>query len=201
MRMALSLVNRYTQRLQRAPYSTKMATSCFIFSASDFVCQRYVEKKDFKDYSYARTFRQAMLATLFFAPTLHVWHSKLIPFVTKSIKSKFRTIATSYVLGEGLLSPYCLTSALFLFEYLRSHDVNSGVKNVQEKFWPTLMRSYQFWGIISLFTYSVIPIHVRPVFTNCWSFLWQIYMSNVSNSNIQIEEERDEDIIPSIQLA
>jgi len=181
MKILGSLFQRYVQRLQTKPYSTKMATSCFIFTTSDFICQRFVEKKTSEDYSYLRTFRQAMFGTLYGAPILHLWHSKFIPRATSFFKNKFQKVAASYALGEGVFSPYSLAVALFSFELLNSYRVENATRNVKEKFWPTLFRSFQFWGVISLFTYSVVPIYFRPVWTNCWSLTWQIYLSFIAN--------------------
>jgi len=196
MNFARSLFQKYTQRLQKKPYSTKMATSCFIFTISDYVCQTYIEKKTSADYNYVRTFRQAMFGTLFVSPSLHVWHSHFIPAVTRPLKTRFATVATSVALGETLLSSYFLSSVLFFYDFMASHSFESGKRNVQEKFWPTFLRSFQYWSGVSLMTYSIIPIHFRPVFSNCFSFAWQIYMSYIAN----LKQDSNE-IIPNISAS
>jgi len=158
-----------------------MATSCFIFGASDFICQRFVEKKPAEEYSYSRTLRQAMFGTLYAAPILHLWHSKVIPRATSTLKGQFQKVAASYALGEGVFSPYSLAVVLFAYEFMNNYRVDDATRNVKEKFWPTLCRSFQFWGVISLFTYSIVPIYFRPVWTNCWSLSWQVYLSFIAN--------------------
>jgi len=164
-----------------------MTTSCFVFSSGDFLCQRYIEKKTGDDYSYTRTLRQALFGTFMVAPTLHLWHSRIIPAVTKPFQSRFKQIAVSYVLGEGLLSPYFLVVALFYYGYTKNFDFEEGRVNMTEKFFSTVLRSFQFWGVVSLFTYSVVPIIYRPVFSNCFSIAWQAYLSHVANAQRKAE--------------
>ena len=181
MKFFSNLFQRYTNSLRTAPYSTKMLTSCLVFGTSDVICQIGIEKKTMQDYSPLRTFRQAMIGTFFVAPTLHLWHSYAIPFATRSLRSKVKIMATSYLLGEGVLSPYFLSTTLFFYEYLGTWDLNETIEGVKEKFIPTLIKSFQFWGVVSLFTYSIVPPIFRPVFSNCFSLIWQIYLSYIAN--------------------
>jgi len=183
MRSLSSVFQRYSTSLKTSPYSTKMATTSFIYFAGDFICQKFIEKKTLENYHYERTFKQTLVGTFFVAPILHNWHSRIIPLITKPLTSRFKVIAVSYMLGEGVLSPFFLASILFLYEYIKTYDAGAGKRNVKEKFLPTLVRAYQFWGGISLFTYSIVPLCFRPVFTSCWSLLWNIYVSKVANSN------------------
>jgi len=71
---------------------------------------------------------------------------------------------------------------------------------LNEKFFTTLLRSFQFWGIVSMFTYSIVPIIYRPVWTNCFSIAWQAYLSHVANAQRTtelLEELEDIDPYPS----
>lgn len=197
MKFLSSLFQRYTHSLTVRPYTTKMATSFFVFSSGDFICQRYIEKRSAQHYDYTRTFRQAVFGTLMVAPTLHIWHSKMIPVIIKPFQSRFKQVAVSYALGEGLLSPYFLMIALFYYGYTKKFDFEEGRANLNEKFLTTLLRSFQFWGIVSMFTYSIVPIIYRPVWTNCFSIAWQAYLSHVANAQRTTEHlEELEDIDP-----
>jgi len=180
-----TLLSRYTSSLIHSPYKTKMATAGFTYFLADCICQGYIEKKTKEDYCGTRALRQGAVGAFFAAPSLHVWHSNLLPKVVKYCRGNVSRVAVSVLLNETLFATYFISFLLFSFEALKKRSVDEGVQNVQDKFVPAFGASVKFWPWISLINYSVVPIHLRPVFVSCWSVVWQSYLSYLSNNVVQ----------------
>jgi len=121
---------------------------------------------------------------LFAAPSLHVWHSIILPKVVKNCSRTMTKVLVSVFLNETVLAGYFVSCLLFSFQALKTMSVNEGVQNVKEKFVPAIQTSVKFWTGISFINYGLIPIHLRPVFVSCWSVVWQSYLSYISNNRV-----------------
>jgi len=180
-----TLLSKYTSNLIHSPYKTKMATAGFTYFLADCICQGYIEKKSSEDYCVTRAIRQGSVGAFFAAPSLHVWHSNILPKVVKYCTRNVTRVAVSVVLNETIFATYFISFLLFTFEALKTKSVEAGTQNVQDKFSNAFTSSLKFWPMISLINYSFVPIHLRPVFVSCWSVLWQSYLSYISNNMIQ----------------
>jgi len=179
-----TLLRRYNGALLKSPYKTKMATAGFTYFLADCICQNHIEKKESEDYSLVRSLRQASVGALFAAPSLHVWHSIILPKVVKNCTRTMTKVLVSVFLNETILAGYFVSILLFSFEALKKMNVDAGVQNVKDKFVPAIQTSVKFWTGISFINYGLIPIHFRPVFVSCWSLVWQSYLSYVSNNRV-----------------
>lgn len=193
----ISILGRYNKALLNAPYKTKMATAGITYFIADCICQGKVEKKEIQDYSPLRSARQASVGAFFAAPSLHVWHSILLPKVVKFCTRNAARVMLSVFLNETAFASYFIICLLFSFETLKTMSVKAGADNVQTKFTSVLGASMKFWTWISIVNYSLVPIHLRPVFVSCWSMVWQTYVSYVSNNQklqaeAALEKEREE---------
>jgi hypothetical protein len=191
------LLRKYNQALLRSPLKVKMFTAGTTYFIADNICQRFIEKKSSNDYSLDRSGRQAAVGALFAAPSLHMWHSSILPKIIKPIVGRFRGVLLAVFLNETLLASYFICALLFSFEALKKGDIQAGVQNVKEKFSSAIVTSMKFWTGISFVTYGLMPIHMRPVFVSCWSVVWQSYLSYVANNKLNQKEnvmEEEEDL-------
>jgi len=183
-----------------------MLTAGTTYFIADNICQRKIEKKDAVKYSLERSLRQAAVGCFFAAPSLHIWHSSILPKLIKPISGRFKAVALAVFLNESLLGSYFICSLLFAFEALKKRDPKAGVENVKQKFGTAMVTSVKFWTGISFINYGLMPVHLRPVFVSCWSIVWQSYLSYMSNNKLtqtgtviveetQVEETK-EDFIP-----
>jgi len=163
-----------------------MATAGFTYFLADSICQNYIEKKHHVEtqegYSYDRSLRQASVGAFFAAPSLHVWHSLILPKIVAGCTRNVSRVFVSVLLNETVLAGYFVSCLLFSFEALKMQSVEAGAQNVQEKFVPAMESSVKFWTGISVVNYALVPVHLRPVFVSCWSIVWQSYLSYVSNN-------------------
>lgn len=188
-----TLLSRYNNALLHSPYKTKMATAGCTYFLADVICQNFIERKASKpslqDYSPIRSLRQGSVGFFFAAPSLHVWHSIILPKLVKACTKTYVRVCASVLLNETVLAGYFISMLLFSFEALRTLSVQKGAQNVQEKFIPSIQSSVKFWTGISFINYGLMPVHLRPVFVSCWSVIWQTYLSYVSNNKLQNASE------------
>jgi len=173
-----------------------MATAGFTYCLADYICQSHIEKKPTEDYSIERSLNQASVGAFFAAPSLHVWHSLILPKIVKFCTKNISRVLVSVFLNETVLAGYFVSCLLFSFESLRKKSLEAGAENVKEKFLPAIESSMKFWTGISFVNYGLVPIHLRPVFVSCWSVVWQSYLSYLSNNQLKIESQ---EIIPEIK--
>jgi protein Mpv17 len=192
---SMNLLSRYNNSILRAPYKTKMATAGTTYFIADNICQRFIEKKSSEQYSFTRSLRQAAVGALFAAPSLHIWHSGILPKLIKPIAGKMKGVLVAVFLNETVLASYFIGCLLFSFEALKHLNPQAGVKNVKEKFGSAIVTSMKFWTGISFINYGLMPIHLRPVFVSCWSVVWQSYLSYVSNNKVMLDEKKGTKIV------
>lgn len=179
-----SLLNRYNNSLLASPYKTKMATAGFTYLLADCICQRSIEKRDLQHYSPLRSFRQGSVGAFFAGPSLHIWHSIILPKLVQACTRNMTRVLVSVLLNETVFASCFISCLLFSFETLRTMDIQAGAQNVQNKFGTSLQASMKFWTGISFVNYGLVPIHLRPVFVSCWSVVWQSYLSYLSNNKM-----------------
>lgn len=182
IKVPANVLSKYNSALLKSPYRTKMATAGFTYFLADCICQKYIEKNENKDHE--RSIRQASVGAFFAAPSLHVWHSKILPRIVKHCTKNYTRVLVSVFLNESILAGYFISCLLFSFESLKHRSFEAGIHNVQDKFLPALETSVKFWTGISFINYGFVPIHLRPVFVSCWSIVWQSYLSYISNNRL-----------------
>jgi len=161
-----------------------MITAGSTYFLADCICQNYIEKRAEENHNYTRSMRQAGVGAFFAAPTLHVWHSMMLPKIVKGCTGFMTRLGLSVLLNETILAAWFVSVILFSFEALKDGDVQAGVDNVKEKFAPAISTSVKFWTPISIINYGLMPVHLRPFFVNCWSMVWQSYLSYVANNKV-----------------
>ena len=184
-----NILQKYNQLLIDAPYKTKMVTAGTTYFLGDFVCQNLIEKKPGQEKSIFRSLRQGAVGLLFAGPSLHIWHSKMLPALVKPFTGRLTTLAAAVVFNELIIGSYFVASLLFAFEAIKKRDINAGIQNVKEKFPSAIIMSIKFWTGVSVLNFGFMPIHLRPVFVSCWSIVWQSYLSYVSNN--QLNKQND----------
>ena len=174
--------NRYNRALLESPYKTKMATAGFAFFVADVICQRFIEHKKGNDYSINRTLRQSFVGTFVSGPSLHVGHTMIIPNITKYFATRPAKVLVSMLISETMFNLYFACTLLFCFEFIRTMSVDSSLKEVELKVWSAFWNSMKFWPFVNIVSFSVVPVHFRPLFINFFSIIWQTYLSYVSNN-------------------
>jgi len=206
IRVPKTLLASYNRSLLASPYKTKMATAGFTYFLADCICQDYIEKREAGNHCFKRSLRQASVGAFFAAPSLHVWHSLILPKIVKGCTRTFPRVLVSVFLNETVLAGYFVSCLLFSFEALKRGNVEAGKENVKEKFVPAMKSSIRFWTGISFINYGLIPIHLRPVFVSCWSVVWQSYLSYVSNNRVvDMQEilnpnEKEEELVMPLNM-
>ena len=90
------MLAKYTKLLIKHPYPTKMLTSGIVFVTSDFIVQKFIEKKKFSELSIRRMAVGFAVGGFYLAPWIHIWFSKGIPAVVSKLpgsKKIFKNMA------------------------------------------------------------------------------------------------------------
>lgn len=115
-KLPASLLKKYNNSLIISPYRTKMATAGFTYFLADYICQSSIEKRDLQDYSSSRSLRQASVGAFFAAPSLHVWHSIILPKVVKSCTKNDSSLCLSFVEWDCTRQLFHHLSLIFLWD-------------------------------------------------------------------------------------
>jgi len=185
LRFFSSGLQKYNRCLLEAPYKTKMLTTGTTYFLGDCVCQNLIEDKSAREKSMTRSLKQGAVGMFFAGPSLHIWHSNILPKLVKPFTGRLSYLVAAVVFNELIIGSYFVASLLFAFEALKKRDINAGIQNMKEKFPSAILMSIKFWTGVSILNFGFMPVHFRPVFVSCWSIVWQSYLSYVSNNRLK----------------
>ena len=191
---------RYSQSLEKNPLRTKMLTSFSIGCVGDFICQasmRYYHRDDFRElerlnlfeWSPTRSLRQGFVGMVVHAYPVHLWLTKVVPYLVMSPKivanstaNKLSTLAIRQTLHLATITPYMQASIFFGIATLKGLSIEAGVQAVREKFWS----AYQFALVVSPFVLFGLYTFVPPKFGNLYmdliNLVWAVVVSFLANN-------------------
>lgn len=56
-------------------------------------------------------------------------------------------------------------------------DMSVILDHVQAQSWPLIRAGYRIWPLASLFSFTLVPLHLRTVFNGLVGVVWGIYLS------------------------
>ena len=160
----------YAQCMDKAPLATKAATSAAIFGASDACAQKL---EQVKEPDATRLLTTTAIGGLYFAPAAHVWYAQITKLIPKN---GLKEILTKALLGQIFFGP--LVTIVF---FAAACAQGEGLKTLPAKIKADLLQvqiaGAGFWPFVDLISYAFIPIAYIPLFVNCASFVWTIFLS------------------------
>ena len=156
--------------MDKAPLATKAATSAAIFGASDACAQKL---EQVKEPDATRLLTTTAIGGLYFAPAAHVWYAQITKLIPKN---GLKEILTKALLGQIFFGP--LVTIVF---FAAACAQGEGLKTLPAKIKADLLQvqiaGAGFWPFVDLISYAFIPIAYIPLFVNCASFVWTIFLS------------------------
>jgi len=173
------MFNRYSNALIQKPFKTKMLTAGVLSVGGDFVCQKYIEKREIgKNYDYRRTMNLFLIGSLVSAPLIHLWYVKGAPAICRHVTQNAKLYPyISLAADQTLIATSTLALFLFLSEYMQNFNAQAAVYNVRRKFWSAITTNWKVWPPIILINFLFVPLHFRVLFTNLIGFFWGIYLT------------------------
>lgn len=63
---------------------------------------------------------------------------------------------------------------------LRGQSWPSALHDVQEQFWPMIFAGQKLWPLVSILSFTVIPLEYRMLFGSVAGLFWGIYLSLIA---------------------
>uniref|UniRef100_A0ACD5XSF3 Uncharacterized protein n=1 Tax=Avena sativa TaxID=4498 RepID=A0ACD5XSF3_AVESA len=163
----------YLGSIEARPVLTKSITAAAIFTVADITSQMITLRSE-ESLDLIRTLRMASYGILISGPSLHFWFnfvSKVVP--KKDVLSTFKKM----FLGQAVYGP--IINCVF-FSYnagLQGETIPEIIARLKRDLIPTIKSGLIYWPLCDFITFKFIPVHLQPLLSNSFSFLWTIYIT------------------------
>ncbi|XWS39883.1 hypothetical protein CRYUN_Cryun18bG0092700 [Craigia yunnanensis] len=173
----VGFVGWYLGMVKSWPVLTKSVTSSLIYIAADLSSQTIL--KSFSEhYDLVRTLRMAGYGMLILGPSLHFWFnlmSKLFP--KRDLITTFKKMA----MGQLLYGPAMTVVFFSSNAHLQGESVEEIVARLKRDLLPTMLNGVMYWPLCDFITFRFIPVHLQPLVSNSFSYLWTVYMTYMAS--------------------
>ncbi|KAJ3675581.1 hypothetical protein LUZ60_004623 [Juncus effusus] len=187
-------VGWYLGMIGARPILTKSITAGVIFTAADVSSQMITAVPEFS-LDFMRTIRMASYGILLSGPSLHLWFnflSRILP------KRDLTTTFKKMFIGQAVYGPI-ITTVFFSFNAaLQGETIVEIIARLKRDLIPTFLNGLVYWPLCDFITFKFIPVHLQPLVSNSFSFLWTIYltyMASLKKPSIEEMEVVDESIV------
>ncbi|CAG7860638.1 unnamed protein product [Brassica rapa] len=174
---SVGLVGWYLGMVKSRPVLTKGITSSLIYIAADLSSQTIV-KKSSDSYDLVRTARMGGYGLCVLGPTLHCWFnfmSRLLP------RQDFITTFKKMAMGNIIYGPVMMVTFFSLNALLQGEGGSDIVARLKRDFLPAMQNCVMYWPVCDFITFKFFPVHLQPLVSNGFSYLWTIYMTYMGN--------------------
>ncbi|CAI9104301.1 OLC1v1002942C1 [Oldenlandia corymbosa var. corymbosa] len=173
----IGLVGWYLGMVKSRPIVTKSITCALIYTAADLSSQT-IAGQSAEGYDLVRTLRMASYGMFLLGPSLHFWFnyvSRLFP--RRDVIATLKKI----VMGQTLYGP-AMTVVFFSYNAsLQGESRTEIVARLKRDLVPTLISGVMYWPLCDFVTFKFIPVHLQPLVSNGFSYLWTIYMTYMAS--------------------
>ncbi|XP_010905281.1 uncharacterized protein [Elaeis guineensis] len=170
-------VNWYLGMIKTRPVLTKSLTSGAIFVAAD-VSSQMITLPPFDSLDLIRTLRMAGFGMLVSGPSLHLWFnflSKILP------KRDVLTTFKKMFIGQTLYAPIMNAVFYSVNSALQGETGAEIIARLKRDLIPTLKSGLVYWPMCDFITFRFIPVHLQPLVSNSFSYLWTIYITYMAS--------------------
>ncbi|EYU37589.1 hypothetical protein ABFS82_02G042200 [Erythranthe guttata] len=167
------LVGWYLRMLKTRPVSTKSITSSLIYAAADVSSQTIVGES-IEKYNLVRTLRMAGYGLLILGPSVHFWYNFMSRvFPKRDLLSTFKKIA----LGQTVYGPSMTVIFLSVNASFQGESGAEIVARLNRDLVSTMINGVMYWPFCDFVTFKFVPVHLQPLVTNSFSYLWTVYLT------------------------
>ncbi|XP_047050313.1 PXMP2/4 family protein 4-like [Lolium rigidum] len=167
----------YLGSIEARPVLTKSITAAAIFTVADLTSQMITLPPE-ESLDLTRTLRMASYGMLLSGPSLHFWFNFLSKAVPK--KDLLNTFKKMF-LGQAVYGP--IINCVF-FSYnagLQGETIPEIIARLKRDIIPTIKSGLIYWPFCDFITFKFIPVHLQPLVSNSFSFLWTIYITYMAS--------------------
>ncbi|XP_018852108.1 PXMP2/4 family protein 4-like [Juglans regia] len=170
-------VSWYVGMVKSRPVLTKSITSALIYTAADLTSQT-IALPSTETFDFLRTLRMAGYGMLILGPSLHFWFNfmaKLFP--KQDIFSTLKKMA----MGQALYGPAMTVVFFSVNACLQGENITEIVARLKRDLLPTMLNGVMYWPVCDFITFRFTPVHLQPLVSNSFSYLWTIYMTYMAS--------------------
>ncbi|CAJ1977352.1 unnamed protein product [Sphenostylis stenocarpa] len=173
----IGFVGWYLGMIKSWPILTKSVTSSLIYIAADLSSQTIVQESS-EPFDFTRTSRMAGYGLIVLGPSLHFWFN----FVSKLFPRRdlFSTLK-KMVMGQTIYGPTMTVVFFSLNARLQGETGSEIVARLKRDLLPTMLSGIMYWPICDFITFRFIPVHLQPLISNSFSYLWTVYMTYMAS--------------------
>jgi protein Mpv17 len=190
----LSMIGKsYSYHLESRPILTKSITAGIIFGLSDYLAQCIEGKSDGTSsdagnvngsmvasrFDWTRLLATTLVGLLYFGPAAHYWYEwifRLFPS-TSLLSTMYKAFWGQVLFGPSFTCIFFATSLLQAGDF----SLQAWWRKIRTDLPGAWVAGVGYWPIIDLFSYSIVPVKLIPLFINMASLVWTIYLSLVAN--------------------
>jgi len=175
-------VRWYLEMIDKHPILTKSITASTIYTTADLTSQVITfavsDVSDKLEFDKSRTLRMAGYGLVLSGPTLHLWFnllSKTLP------KRDLISTAKKMVLGQIVYGP-SITAVFFSVNACLQGESGSEIfARLKRDMIPTFTSGLMFWPLCDFITYRYVPVHLQPLVSNSFAFIWTVYLTYMAS--------------------
>ncbi|XP_071729944.1 uncharacterized protein [Rutidosis leptorrhynchoides] len=170
-------VGWYLGMIKAKPIITKSITSALIYTAADFTSQTMTRSSS-EAYDLIRTCRMAGYGMIIAGPSLHFWFnfvSRLLP--KQDIIATFKKM----FMGQALFGPFMTAAFFSVNAALQGEKGHEIVARLKRDMLPTMINNVIYWPLCDFITFRFVPVHLQPLVSNSFSYVWTIYITYMAN--------------------
>ncbi|KAG4998455.1 hypothetical protein AAZX31_10G246100 [Glycine max] len=173
----VGFVGWYLGMIKSWPILTKSVTSSLIYIAADLSSQTIVRESS-EPFDFIRTSRMAGYGMVILGPSLHFWFN----FVSKLFPRRdlFSTLK-KMVMGQTLYGPAMTVTFFSLNARLQGETGSEIAARLKRDLLPTMLSGIMYWPICDFITFRFIPVHLQPLVSNSFSYLWTVYITYMAS--------------------
>ncbi|CAM9358957.1 unnamed protein product [Discosporangium mesarthrocarpum] len=197
------LVAAYMGALERRPILTKCVTSGVICGIGDVMAQALTIGSRKQAAGVAaflglmdlrRLVIYALMGAVYLAPIVHYWFEWIDmigprggkkPTLKARVSKAGKMVAVDQLIGAPLVN----AGFIFMFTFFTlltaggfaASPFSEGLAKVSSSIWPTLQGCWKLWPVANMFSFLVIPPHLRVLFMNIVGLGWNIFLSSAVN--------------------
>ncbi|KAK9697145.1 hypothetical protein RND81_08G017900 [Saponaria officinalis] len=173
----LGFVGWYLGMINSHPVVTKSLTCSLIYVAADLTSQT-IALPSSEPYDYIRTSRMAGYGLTILGPTLHYWFN----FMSKILPGRdLLTTVKKMALGQSVYGPIMTVIFFSLNAALQGEHANEIVARLKRDLFPTMLNGVMYWPLCDFITFRFAPVHLQPLVSNGFSYIWTVYMTYMAS--------------------
>lgn len=195
--MITSLLERYSNLLQTSPYPTKIITSGILGGIGDTLIQSLERKTSKKPFDVRRLFVFMLVTAFYIAPVIHNWFDFLNKMPIPSGLSDPVKAAVMMLVDQTFGAVFVTIGFFYAFEFAQSivpkpkiaqgeswkPFYDAAYDTCKNCLWKTLVANWYCWPILNYVNFLFVPSQYRVLFSNVASIFWNMFLSNVANTN------------------